>query len=327
MSTTVSQDNKPFPFALQKDVWKHYLQNRPSYPDSLWHEWIEYHQGPLNTAHELGTGCGIAAASLLSVSHARGKPIKHMILSDPSESNVNTAKELLKADDYPGTRLSFHQKTGEDSFLEPGSVDMVIACECLHFTDIETALASIHASLRPGGTVAAVFYGVLNASIPDNERAEAAWRAFGLSHFRRVLDEKLETSLWLSKPSQIGVGLNFVPMDKELWRDVKRIFVNVPDGQAEWPMDVGMPKDGRRRGISRIDFEYDNLEWQNDPDGWAIKDCTTGRLKEMMMSMLLAYGDKDWQSEEWREFEAAVSDGGGTIHFVYPATMILARKK
>lgn len=151
MSTTNPPDKKAFPFALQKDVWKHYLQSRPSYPDSLWHQWIEYHQGPLITAHELGTGCGIGAAGLLAASHTRGHPIKHMILSDPSESNVITAKELLKAEDYPGTRLSFHQKTGEDSFLEPGSVDMVIACECLHFTDIERAISSIHASLRPGG--------------------------------------------------------------------------------------------------------------------------------------------------------------------------------
>lgn len=327
MSTTVSQDNKPFPFALQKDIWKHYIQNRPSYPDSLWHQWIEYHQGPLNTAHELGTGCGIGAASLLSVSHARGKPIKHMILSDPSESNVTTAKELLKPDDYPGTRLSFHQKMGEDSFLEPESVDMVIACECLHFTDIEKAMASIHASLRPGGTAASVFYGVLNARIPDNERADAAWRAFGLSHFRRVVNEKMETVLARVKVSQVGLGLNFVPLDKDLWRDVRRIFVNVPDGQAEWPREVGIPKDVKPNGRSRIDPEYDSLEWRSDPDGWAIKDCTPERLKETMLSMLLQYGDKDWQSEEWREFEAAVSDGGGAVHFVIPATMILARKK
>ncbi|KAG6357809.1 hypothetical protein INS49_013688 [Diaporthe citri] len=250
-----------------------------------------------------------------------------MILSDPSESNVATAKELLRPDDYPGTRLSFHQKTGEDSFLEPGSVDMAIACECLHFTDIDKAIASIHASLRPGGTVASVFYGVLNARIPDNERADAAWKAFGQSHFQRVLDEKMETVLTRIRVSQVGLGLNFVPLDKDLWQDVKRTFVNVPDGQAEWPMEVGMPKDARPHGRSRIDIEYDSLEWRNDPDGWAIRNCTTERIKKMMLSLLLQYGDKDWQSEEWSEFEAAVSDGGGTFHFVFPATMILARKK
>lgn len=327
MSTTNSQDKTAFPFALNVDVWKHYLQNRPSYPDSLWHDWIEYHQGPLNTAHELGTGCGIGAASLLAVSNARGTPIKHMILSDPSESNIITAKELLKADDYPGTSLSFHQKTGEDSFLEPGSVDMVIACECLHFTDAERAMASIHASLRPGGTAASVFYGVLNAHIRDNGRADAAWKAFGQAHFRRVAEDNIQTVLARIKVSQVGLGLNFVPLDRELWRDVRRVFVNIPEGQAEWPMEVGMPEGARPKGRSRVDPEYDGLEWRSDPDGWAIRGCTTERIKEMMVSMLLQYGDKDWASDEWREFEAAVSEGGGTFHFVFPATMIMARKK
>lgn len=328
MSTnTVSQEKKPFPFALQKDVWKHYMQNRPSYPDSLWNEWIEYHQGPLHTAHELGTGCGIGAASLLAASNARGQPIKHMIVSDPSESNVNTARELLKPDDYPDIRLSFHQRRGEDSFLEPGSVDMAIACECLHFTDIEKAIASIHASLRPGGTVAAVFYGVLNSRIPENERADAAWKAFGKMHFQRIVGENIETILERIKDSQVWLGLNFVPLDKDLWQDVRRVFVNIPDGQTEWPRDVGVPKGVKPRGRSRIDTGYDSLEWRSDLDGWAIRNCTTERIKEMMLSMLLQYGDKDWQSEEWKEFDAAVSEGGGTFHFVFPATMILARKR
>jgi hypothetical protein len=69
------------------------------------------------------------------------------------------------------------------------------------------------------------------------------------------------------------------------------------------------------------------MEWRSDPDGWALKNCTAERIKETLVSMLLQYGEKDWQSDEWREFEAAVRDGGGTVHFVLPATMILARKK
>lgn len=293
----------------------------------MWHEWIEYHQGPLNTAHELGTGCGIGAASLLAASHARGKPIKHMILSDPSESNVITARELLNPEDYPGTKLSFHQKSGEDSFLEPGSVDMVFACECLHFTDIEVALASVHKSLRPGGTVASVFYGVVNSRIRDNDRADAAWKAFGEMHFQRILDGNVETALDRIKDDQLWLGLNFVPLDRGLWQDVTRIFVNVPEGQAEWPREVGMPKGQKPKGRSRIDPEYDRLEWRSDPNGWAIRGCTTGRIKEMLLSMLLGFGDEDWQSEEWRGFEAAVAEGGGTFHFVHPVTMFLARKK
>lgn len=327
MSTTILQESKAFPFALKVDVWRHYLRSRPSYPDSLWREWLEYHQGPLNTAHEIGTGCGIGAASILSASYAKSQPIRHMILSDPSESNVTTAKELVNGEDYPDTELSFQQQRGEDSFLAPGSADMAFACECLHFTDIEAAMASIHASLRPGGTVAAVFYGVLNAPIRDNARADAAWKAFGKRHFRRVVEEKIGTIFERMKNSQVGLGLNFVPLDKELWRDVRRVWVNIPEGQTEWPMEVGLSKEARVNHRSRIDPEYESFEWRADPDGWALKDCTAERIKETMLSMLLGYGDKDWQTDEWKEFEAAVKESGGTVHFVVPATMILARKK
>ncbi|KAG8162902.1 hypothetical protein KVR01_007380 [Diaporthe batatas] len=319
--------SKAFPFALKLDVWKHYLRNRPSYPDSLWREWIEYHEGPLNTVHELGTGCGIGAASFLSNSYAKSEPVKHMILSDPSESNIATARELVRADDYPDTRLSFHQHRGEDSFLDPGSVDMAFACECLHFTDVETAIASIHAGLRPGGTVASVFYGVLNATILDNERADAAWRALGHMHFRRVADENLETIFSRMKPGQVGLGLNFVPLDRELWRDVRRVWVNVPQGQAEWPMEVGPPKEAGVSRRSRIDPEYESFEWRTDTDGWALKGCTAERIKETMASLFLQYGEKDWRSAEWREFEAAMDEGGGTVDFAIPVTMIMARKK
>jgi trans-aconitate 3-methyltransferase len=331
-STTITQAPKAFPFDFKADLWKHYLQNRPSYPEALWHEWIEYHQGPLDTAHDLGTGCGIGAASLLAASYRKGRPIKHMILSDPFESNITTAKGLLEAGDYPNSKLSFHQKKGEDSFLEPGSVDMTIACECLHFTDIDKAMASIHASLRPGGTVASVFYGVINARIRGNERADAAWRAFNLMHSRRIAEEKLETILTHVKGPQKGLGLNFVPLDRNLWQDVRRIFVNMPDGKTEWRAPVGRPANAgsstnSKEPGSRIDPDYDSLEWRGDPDGWAIKECTAEKIKETLMSMLLRHDDKDWQSDEWREFEAAVKEGGGTVHFVICATMILARKK
>lgn len=175
--------------------------------------------------------------------------------------------------------------------------------------------------------MASVFFGVVNSRIPDNDRADAAYRAFGKMHFQRILDGNVETVLERIKDSQIWLGLNFVPLERDLWLDVRREFINVPDGQAEWPREVGMPQGVKPKGRSRIDPEYDGLEWRSDPDGWAIRNCTTGRIKEMLLSMLLGYGDRDWQSEEWGDFEAAVAQGGGTFHFVLPVTMILARKK
>ncbi|KAJ0108961.1 methyltransferase domain-containing protein [Diaporthe amygdali] len=323
----MSETTKPLPFSLQADDWKQYLQYRPAYPNSLWHEWLEYHQGSLSSAHDLGTGCGISAASLLSASQASNQPIGQMILSDPSESNIVTARGMLRADHYPGTRLLFHQKMAEDYFLEPNSVDMVIACECLHWTDIDKAIATIHASLRPGGTLAAVFYSVSSSQIRDNKRADTAWKAFRQMHYRRLIDEKIETFFARIKTSQLGMGLDFVPLERDKWQDVKRIYINVPDGQTEWPMEAGVLELIKTKGTSRVDSEYDSFEWRDDPDGWGIKDYTMEKLKEMLISWHFHYGDKDWQSKEWRELEAAVAEGCDTFHLVFPATVILGRKK
>lgn len=146
-------------------------------------------------------------------------------------------------------------------------------------------------------------------------------------HYKRLLEEKVETIFARVTPSQLGVALDFVPMGRGKWKDVKRIFLNVPSGQTEWPLEVGLQELMKAKGTSRVNPEYNSLEWRGDPDGWGIKDCTTKRIREMLVSWHLQYGEKDWQSEEWKKFEAAVNGARFTCHFVFPVTIILGRKK
>lgn len=51
----------------------------------------------------------------------------------------------------------------------------------------------------------------------------------------RVVNENIQTVLARVKVSQVGLGLHFLPLDRDMWRDVKSVFVNVPEGQTEWP--------------------------------------------------------------------------------------------
>lgn len=126
-------DSTATPFSLTNHRWTHYLEHRPAYPDSLFNLWLDYHKGPLVSAHEIGTGCGIGAARFLDVATAKGKLVEHMILSDPAPSNVATTKQNLNSGQYPNIKFNFHQKKAEERFLEPNSVDFVFACEALHW--------------------------------------------------------------------------------------------------------------------------------------------------------------------------------------------------
>lgn len=315
---------EPTAFSLPPNVWDHYIKYRPSYPNSMWNTWLDYHRGPLVTAHEVGTGCGIGAANLMSAAKSRNQPIKQMILSDPADSNVRTTRELLqRTNQFPDTTFTFYQKLGEESFLPPGSVDMVIACECLHWMDIRRAVASIYTSLRPGGTFAGVHYAVPTIRIVDNKEATEA-----LQRVVQMQRTKQSTSAAFNNRSaempQLGMGLNFVPLDKSLWQDVVRTWYNVPDGQTSlpiWSIRAGTP-----RAPSMIDAETETFRWVQDEDGWGMMNCTVDHIKGMLATTY--YSDETiFQEATWKEFEDAVRKQGDHFQVVYFATTFIARKK
>lgn len=315
---------EPTAFSLPPNVWDHYIKHRPRYPSSVWNTWLDYHKGPLATAHEVGTGCGIGAANLMSAAKARNQPIQQIILSDPAESNVRTTRDLLQRENqFPDTTFTFYQKAGEDSFLASGSVDMVIACECLHWMDIRKAVASIHASLRPGGTFAGVHYAVPTLRIIDNKEATEA-----LQRIVQTQRTKQSTSAAFNNRSanmpQFGMGLNFVPLDKSLWEDVVRTWYNVPDGQASlpiWSIRAGTP-----RAPSMVDAETETLRWVQDEDGWGMKNCTLDHIKGMLATTY--YTDEEiFEGAMWKEFEDAIRQQGDSFQVAYFATTFVARKK
>lgn len=311
-------------YAFRSNVWDHYLKYRPNYPDSMWNTWLDHHHGPLATAQDLGTGCGIGAAKLMTAAKARNQPIKHMILSDPAASNIQTTEEMLQQhNQFPDTEFSFYQRPGEDSFLKPESVDMVIACECLHWTDIRKAMASIYASLRPGGTFAAVHYAVISMRITNNERVAEALRRFLLSqHGKKTTTMSFHTKSGTA--SQLGMGLNFVPLDKNLWEDVTRTWYNVPEGQTSMPTWGVRP--GTATAPLEINPETETFRWIQDEDGWGMTDCTVDHVKEMF-NTTYSFDEHTWEEDAWKDFEDVVGKNGESFRVAFFATTILARKK
>lgn len=335
-SATVTEEK--FAFSQPKNVWETYLKHRPPYPDSMFKMWLDYHNGPLNTIHELGTGCGVGAAGLLRVAQAvRGKPIPLAILSDPTAQNVATTRALLTSDDASNgaTRFEFHQQPGEATFLAPGSVDLVFACECLHWTDVDACAASVHASLRAGGTFAAVTYDLSMARVQGDAAATAAYgRAYQAMiagvragrHATRLPDGALAD---LYKTRRAAHALNIVPLGADRWADATRVYLNVEKGVWRWPQReiVRNAAGDVLEGPVRVDEKNDKMEWIQDTDSWGMKECTADWVRGMLLTAPVDFHPSFWEEPPWTDFVAATEKNGGKFCFVFRANYIMARKR
>lgn len=315
---------------MVQEVWENYLKYRPPYPDTQWEMWLDYHEGPLGVVHEIGTGCGIGMAKFLKVARARGQPIGRAVLSDPSESNIVTTKAMLTNDRFPGVEFDLHQQPAEACFLESNSIDMVFACECLHFTEINECLSRMHESLRPGGTMAATFYDTSGAEIIGNPRAERAYQAV-FSDFvigakeGRYKSKIKEKKMLKGLKGRLNIGLNWVPLYQDKWTDISRVFINVPDGQEEWPLLPAF--EGVLQNVSNINKDTDKLEWVQDIESWGIKTATIDWIRGLLGTMEIQLDETFWEGPLWKELVEAVDDQGGAVHLVIRANYIMARKK
>ena len=94
-------------FAAKSDFWAAYIKCRPEYPNRLFKIIYDYHSSHSQdtkmlwgVAHDIGSGVGIAALEI-------SRRFSHVIVSDPSSSNIESAKEYLSIhkDD---SNFSFH---------------------------------------------------------------------------------------------------------------------------------------------------------------------------------------------------------------------------
>lgn len=329
----MGSDDRTIPFALKAGDWDHYVTYRPAYPESMWKTWLEYQQGPLDSLLDVGTGGGVGAASLVEVARANGTPIKKLYLSDPGENNLIAAKKNFgSAQQYAaGMDVSYHRGPAEEAFpgLAPGSVDMIIACASIHWTDIDVAIRVAAETLRPGGTFAAVVYP--QPTIRGDETAAEALAAV-FEQRRRFQDtetDKEETirSIRSRAYRNLSIGLDYVPFDPTLWEGVHRRTANLPrDGK--WPLRdstwarYGEPQSAVSRG--------EEVESVDEDDWWTRKGYTTEQLKEFFQTLgyePFVMDGRLWETEAFRRFEEVVKERGGTFELVWPVSTVLARRK
>ncbi|KAF7857979.1 hypothetical protein EAF04_009336 [Stromatinia cepivora] len=143
-----------------------YATFRPSYPQKLYTQILNYHHGPRTTLLDLGCGHGLITRALGS---AGG--FEKIWGTDPSRVMIEEAKALSNkpnANNPHGRegKIQWRQASAEDlSFVEDGTLDMVVAGQAAHWFDFSRVWGEIYRKLRKGGTVA--FWGYKDNLLVD----------------------------------------------------------------------------------------------------------------------------------------------------------------
>jgi len=107
---------------------------------------LRHVQGLLSTDQNvLEIGCGTGSTALRLAPCTR-----HLLATDVSSEMIAIAREKLAARPVP--QLSFAVADADAPVADAGEVDVVLAFNLLHLvSDLDTALASVMQTLRPGG--------------------------------------------------------------------------------------------------------------------------------------------------------------------------------
>lgn len=313
--------------------WDVYAQYRPSYPPSLWSSWLAYHTGPLHAIHEVGCGGALGTLGLLqTMAQPQRQQLQHLVLSDPGPDNVTTAASVLapmKAQLPTDVQMSYNVARAEDPITTSSSLDFVMACECMHWTDPRVALPVMAAPLRPGGTLALVYYN----GYPSIRQAKAA-RAL-----ENVFTARYRELCMAESGGKVGqvadrgflqscTGLDFVPLDGAAWTDVRRVFYNMPVGTT-WPLEGEVKEiaDQVNLPASCIDKEKEQLMWVEKDEGWEKNGVGVDFFKGNLMMLPEFFNDKVFEGKEWKIFEGILEEFGGSLDVYYAVSVVLARKK
>lgn len=206
--------------------WNEYDQYRPPYPPSVWSLIFSYHEahGAQLTA-ALDVGCGSGAASTTLAKHFTA-----VTLADPSEHNLEAAKAKLGSETFKSSlphpcEITYKVLPAEESAVPPTSQDLITIFETIHWTDAPKALAQAAQALKPGGTLALVYYSP-RCRILDNPFAEEIWNDILRRFMKAIYRPDAETpDRMLIRGIETGnIGLDHVLLDAGLWAPGARRF-------------------------------------------------------------------------------------------------------
>ncbi|KAL2161818.1 hypothetical protein VTH06DRAFT_7602 [Thermothelomyces fergusii] len=333
MASTSSQAPFTARAALQGTAfWTEYVVSRPKIPRAFFdiiHEYHKTHGDPRsNIAHDVGTGPGNTAASLLPY-------FRHVVGSDINQTALDVAAKLVPDD--LRSRLTFVHAAAEtvadDGVLGPelgggGNTDLVLAGECVPLLDVPRAIAAFGRLLRPGGTLAISFYGrPVFTSGPDPARLDALYgrAASAISSFFQPAGDALALQSSLATSRALASRLNNVALPAAEWDQVVRYHWN-PDV----PLCFSDP-DPRSAGGEPVDRRSDGEVTHEIVDRtWWRQEWDADRIRAFLASVYPGYADRagSVRAEIERVFdEIREALGGAKAAVSFAVVLILATKK
>ncbi|KAI4265521.1 MAG: hypothetical protein L6R38_009361 [Xanthoria sp. 2 TBL-2021] len=138
------------------EFWDAYVSTRPIYSEPFYniiHDYHASHSSSQDTAHDVGTGAGKVTEDLV-------RHYSHVVASDTDADHLAVAKSRLSKQ-HDESRVSYTHSKAKDlaSHHPAASADMIATGECIVLMDRDSSLQIFATLLKPGGTLAAWFYG------------------------------------------------------------------------------------------------------------------------------------------------------------------------
>lgn len=300
------QPQEPGFSTIEGANWSEYLAFRPLYPPSFFGRIYAYHfqksQATNESAHDVGSGCGIVASTLAYKFHK-------VTISDPNDGYATLARKLLVEDSgIDADKLSFLQEGAEQSSVSSGTVDLITAAEMMHWTDTEVAVKEFGRQLRPGGTLALTYYTV--PRIVGNDVAQKIWRDI----WRKYAD-RAKGNLYDHAFSIVNSGFKCIEFPEAEWHNVKRVYIN--SAGSTKPFEI----DGRIAASKLKDSE--EVIWEEGDKDWQDLQCLDW-LKGYLATWVPKIPEAEIQ-DLWDGLDTAL--GGQKAMLETPLVLIFATKR
>jgi SAM-dependent methyltransferase len=122
-----------------------YAKFRPGYPQELFN-YLGSSAPSSQLAWDCGTGNGQAAVGLASV-------FDRVIATDASEKQISKAQ--------PHERVEYRVAPAEESGIKPGTFDLIMVAQALHWFDLDRFYTEARRVLKPNGVLAVSAYNLL----------------------------------------------------------------------------------------------------------------------------------------------------------------------
>ncbi|KAF8252912.1 S-adenosyl-L-methionine-dependent methyltransferase [Wilcoxina mikolae CBS 423.85] len=306
-----------------------YASFRPTYPSSLYTDFIlPYHYGARHTLLDLGCGPGTVIRPLSAY-------FTRAIGTDPSQSMLETARNLTPKSEYPTCNITYCTSSAEKlEFLADGEVDMAVAAQAVHWFRQDEWWKEMGRVVRPGGTVAV--WGYKDFLLPKYPTSCRVLKSY-------MYEPDKMGPFWIQPARSVVEGrLRAIRPPEQEWEDIMR-WEYEPEFEVaaseEEEAEVRKPVKGddveegfgklvkTEEGLIRKNLKLGDLEayirtwsavhaWkEKHPEAKSKGDGGDGDIVDELMEKFVEV--EGWTGE-WKEKEVEVAWGHGCI---------LARKK